>query len=66
MKKVILSLFVLLASVSVHAQTKTEFINESQHDFENRMQWFTDASYGMFIHFGLATLRLIESRAQNG
>lgn len=53
MKKVILSLFVLVASVSLHAQTKTDFINESQHDFENRMQWFTDAGYGMFIHFGL-------------
>ena len=53
MKKLILSLIVLIATVSTHAQTKTEFINESQDDFENRMQWFTDASYGMFIHFGL-------------
>lgn len=53
MKKVIYSLILLLTTVSLHAQTETDYINESQSDFENRMQWFTDAGYGMFIHFGL-------------
>ncbi len=53
MKKTIFSFIVLLAAVSIHAQKETDFINESKADFENRMQWFTDADYGMFIHFGL-------------
>jgi len=28
-------------------------LNESKADFDKRMEWFTDAKYGMFIHFGL-------------
>ena len=53
MRKIIILLITLLTAVSSHTQTKIDFVNESQNDFKNRMQWFTDAGYGMFIHFGL-------------
>lgn len=44
---------VLITTVSIHAQSRTNFVNEPQEDFESRMQWFNEAGYGMFIHFGL-------------
>lgn len=30
-----------------------DYINESKDDFAKRMQWFSDAKFGMFVHFGL-------------
>ena len=33
--------------------TKPNYINEPSTDFDNRLSWFTNAKYGMFIHFGL-------------
>ncbi len=39
--------------VSTTAQNKEDFTAESKEEFNKRMQWFTDAKYGMFIHFGL-------------
>lgn len=35
------------------AQKKVNYLNESEEAFQNRMEWFLDAKYGMFIHFGL-------------
>ncbi|MWW25707.1 alpha-L-fucosidase [Algibacter lectus] len=35
------------------AQEQVNYLEESEADFTKRMQWFTDAKYGMFIHFGL-------------
>jgi alpha-L-fucosidase len=35
------------------AQERVNYLNESEEAFQNRMQWFLDAKYGMFIHFGL-------------
>ena len=32
---------------------KVNYLEESEEDFQKRMQWFNDAKYGMFIHFGL-------------
>lgn len=29
------------------------YLEESEEDFAKRMQWFAEAKYGMFIHFGL-------------
>ncbi len=29
------------------------YLEESETDYTQRMKWFTDAKYGMFIHFGL-------------
>ncbi len=51
MKKPILLALLLSFSISLFAQI--DVLNESKSDFDNRMQWFTDAKYGMFIHFGL-------------
>lgn len=42
-----------MISVSTNAQNKKDFLNESEEEFNKRLQWFTDAKYGMFIHFGL-------------
>lgn len=40
-------------SLSSCSVASTDYLNESQKDFRERMQWFTDAKFGMFIHFGL-------------
>ena len=34
-------------------QEPVNYLEESDEDFSKRMQWFNDAKYGMFIHFGL-------------
>jgi alpha-L-fucosidase len=53
MKKITIStIFSLVLILSASAQEKS-ILNESKEEFENRMQWFSDAKYGMFIHFGL-------------
>lgn len=49
----ILLISLLITTASIRAQTKMDYVNEPKGDFENRMQWFNDANYGMFIHFGL-------------
>jgi len=46
-------LICLLFITSGFAQEKINYLNESESDFSERMQWFNDAKYGMFIHFGL-------------
>jgi alpha-L-fucosidase len=51
MKKVTLFLLVTFFSLSLFAQVN--YLDEAQSDTENRLQWFDDAKYGMFIHFGL-------------
>ncbi len=35
------------------AQEKKNYLEESGADFDQRMEWFNQAKYGMFIHFGL-------------
>jgi alpha-L-fucosidase len=51
MKTHILIFILSLGTLSGVAQK--DFLNESEADFAKRMKWFTDAKYGMFIHFGL-------------
>lgn len=53
--KYLVFLFITFFMICVlaHAQEGKDYWNEPQEEFENRMQWFTDAKYGMFIHFGL-------------
>jgi len=47
-------LFTLLLLITFgFAQEPVNYLEESEADFTKRMQWFTDAKYGMFIHFGL-------------
>jgi alpha-L-fucosidase len=47
------TLFLLFISASLAAFSQPNYLNESETDFSQRMNWFTDARYGMFIHFGL-------------
>lgn len=35
------------------SQNSIDFLNESSADFKKRMDWFAEAKFGMFIHFGL-------------
>lgn len=54
MKKsvLILLLFFMLSSLA-NTQTNIDYSNEPAGEFAERMQWFKDAKYGLFIHFGL-------------
>lgn len=51
MKKYIVVALLLCLSTSLFSQIN--YLDESTSDYNKRMQWFTDAKYGMFIHFGL-------------
>ncbi len=46
-----LTLIALLFNSKVQAQVN--YLNQSKADFDKHMQWFREAKYGMFIHFGL-------------
>jgi alpha-L-fucosidase len=46
----------LLHTVTVTAQTKPSISNETPEQKIKRMQWWTDARFGMFIHWGLYAL----------
>ena len=53
MKNIMLLLVSFTAvSFAAHPQNPN-YINEPSTDFDNRLSWFTNAKYGMFIHFGL-------------
>jgi len=51
MKKSIVLIVLLLSVLAAYCQKN--YLNESKQDFAERMKWFLDAKYGMFIHFGL-------------
>jgi alpha-L-fucosidase len=51
MRSFILLFVILLGTFNCTAQI--DYLQESESDMAQRMQWFTDAKYGMFIHFGL-------------
>ncbi len=51
MKKIVVLSLLISFYLSLSAQP--DYLNESQTDYNNRMKWFNDAKYGMFIHFGL-------------
>ncbi|MCG9793135.1 alpha-L-fucosidase [Flavobacterium algicola] len=46
-------LILLIITNATNAQEKVNYLEESPADFKARMQWFDDAKYGMFVHFGL-------------
>ena len=54
MKKILLAA-ALVAAITVNAQTRHLF-NETPEQKAQRMQWWTDARFGMFIHWGLYSL----------
>ncbi len=43
----------LLLNVLASSQLTTDWTKEPEEEYAERMQWFIDAKYGMFIHFGL-------------
>jgi len=47
----ILILPVLMLSCQ-EQETETNYLNESRQDFDERMEWWRDATFGMFIHWG--------------
>lgn len=52
MNKLILAIIVILLLGS-NIFSQTNFLSESQKDKDSRMQWWRDAHFGMFIHWGL-------------
>jgi alpha-L-fucosidase len=53
-KSIILSMILVLASSFLNAQTKMG--NETEAQKIQRMKWWTDARFGMFIHWGIYAL----------
>ncbi len=54
-KKTLLSLILLGGLYQASAQTKS-ILGETPEQKETRMKWWTDARFGMFIHWGLYAL----------
>ena len=53
MKKLVVFALLMAVIMGANAQIKKDYLNESGEEYQKRMKWFTDAKYGMFIHFGL-------------
>jgi alpha-L-fucosidase len=53
MKKCLVLFILLITVFSACKQEKTNYLEESEAEFNKRMEWFNEARYGMFIHFGL-------------
>lgn len=51
MKKYILVALLFCLTTCLFAQVN--YLDESTSEYNQRMRWFTDAKYGLFIHFGL-------------
>lgn len=52
--KTLLAIIFIAASVNIFAQNR--ITNETTAQKQERMQWFNDARFGMFIHWGLYAL----------
>jgi alpha-L-fucosidase len=53
-KTIILSL--ILVQVASHAMAQTRIWNETEAQKTQRMKWWTDSRFGMFIHWGIYAL----------
>src|SRR3954469_23932708 len=51
-----LLIFSLLFSTTLFAQRKPSITGETPQEKQQRMQWWEDARFGMFIHWGLYAL----------
>ncbi len=51
-----LLVFIFIVSTSLYygcePESKVDYLNESPEAFDERMQWWRDAGFGMFIHWG--------------
>ncbi|MBS1529900.1 MAG: alpha-L-fucosidase [Bacteroidetes bacterium] len=55
-KKISIALLVLVFSASIASAQKKRIGNETPEQKKKRMEWWTDARFGMFIHWGLYSL----------
>ncbi len=46
-------LFAITSILVIKAQDQRNFLNETPQEMAERMSWWLEAKYGMFIHFGL-------------
>lgn len=53
LKVVTLVIGMAIGTSMANAEKKPFFVKESLEAYNDRIQWFVDAQYGMFIHFGL-------------
>lgn len=54
MKKSVFLLIIFgLPYVISETQERINLSNETREEYENRMKWFYDSKFGMFVHFGL-------------
>ncbi len=53
LKKYLLFVFVLLILIPGCNQEPKDYLHESQKDKDKRMEWWRDAGFGMFIHWGI-------------
>ena len=51
--KIFLFIVVLCFSYTSTAFSSTQVIPETEEEYRTRMQWFHDARFGLFIHFGI-------------
>ncbi len=43
----------LIMLISCNREQKSDYLNESGEKFDQRMEWWRDAGFGMFIHWGV-------------
>ena len=48
----ILMFFTSSLFISCAKNTKVNYLNETKEERDQRMQWWRDARFGMFIHWG--------------
>ena len=53
MKKIITVFLVATLFAQLNQGCAAELLPESDEAYQNRMQWFTDAQFGLFIHYGV-------------
>lgn len=53
MRKILILGMLFQLVLTGFSQEKINYLEESKADFDKRMEWFNEAKYGMFIHFGL-------------
>lgn len=56
LKSIALIAAALLGSVSAHAAPQAPQLTETPDQYEARIQWFRDARFGLFIHWGPAAI----------
>lgn len=56
LKSIALIAVALLGSVTAHAAPKAPQLTETPDQYEARIQWFRDAKFGLFIHWGPAAI----------